>query len=239
MAFPINPAPAPASLAERAAAVAEPVTGIVLAGGRSRRMGRDKAWVDLAGRPLIHWALDALREVTLRQVVVARDDPAQMERLAGLGVPLVVDRFESRGPLGGIHAGLGAISTDLAVVVACDMPLARPELLAFLAAAVGEWEAAVPYVGETAPPDPSSWATARQAGLQPLVAAYRRSCIEPLERLLDHGPLPTTVLISIVRTHVIYPDAWHAVDPDGRSFFNVNTPEDLVAAAQMLASPRT
>lgn len=233
------PAAAPGPLAERAAAPREPVTGIVLAGGRSRRMGRDKAWVDLAGRPLIHWALDALREVTRRQVVVARDDEAQVDRLAGLGVPLVVDRFESRGPLGGIHAGLGACSTDLAVVVACDMPLARPEFLTFLAMAVGEWEAAVPFVGETGLLDPMRWSTARQAGLQPLVAAYRRSCLEPLERLLEHGPLPTTALISIVRTHILYPDAWHAVDPDGRSFFNVNTPEDLVVATQMLTGPRT
>lgn len=229
--------PAPTPLLEPIPVAAPPATGVVLAGGRSVRMGRDKAWVALAGRPLILWVLDALREVTTSQVIVARDDPAQLERLAELGLPVAVDRFESRGPLGGIHAGLVASPTDLAVVAACDLPLIRPALLSLLLAAVGDWQAAVPYAGETGPPERFEWTTARQAGLQPLVAAYRRSCIAPLERLLDGGPLPTTALISIVRTHVVYPDAWRAADADGRSFFNVNTPEDVLVATRMLAQP--
>ena len=218
----------------------EPVTGILLAGGRSQRMGRDKAWVEMAGRPLVRWVLDALQMATESQVIVAREGGRAVARLEALGLPVVVDHFEARGPLTGIHAGLKASGTDLNVVVACDLPLVSAHLLAYLAGVVGSWHAAVPYVGEGEPPDAPGTVrgqTARDAGLQPLLAAYRRACIAPLERLIASGPVPTTALISVIRARIIHPDAWRTVDPDGRSFFNVNTHEDLITAAQLLTRP--
>ncbi len=211
----------------------EPVTGIVLAGGRSKRMGRDKAWLPLAGRPLVQWVLDALREVTDEQILVARD----VGTFAKLGVPVFIDRMPWPGPLAGIHAGLKATNTDLNLVLACDMPLARPKLLAYLAQAVGPTHAAVPYTSEGPPPPPAEYTTARQAGFQPLCAAYRRACLVPLEKLLISGSLPTAALISVIKARIVWPDEWGAHDPGGRSFFNINTPEDLVAAARKLVEP--
>jgi molybdopterin-guanine dinucleotide biosynthesis protein A len=216
---------------EPAPVLSEAVTGIILAGGRSARMGREKAWVDLAGRPLVRWVLDALREVTDEQVVVARE-PGE---LAALGIPVIIDQFGRRGPLTGIHAGLKAVSTDLNLVVACDLPLVRPGLLAFLARAVGPAAAAVPYAAEGPPPSPGEYTTAREAGLQPLCAAYRRRCIGPLERIMTAGSFPTATLVSVIHARVIPPEAWRPHDPDGHSFFNVNTPEDVIAAARILA----
>jgi len=228
-----QPMPAP----EPAWVTGEPVTGIILAGGRSHRMGRDKAWAELAGRPLIAWVLDALRAVTDQQMVVARDE-AQVASLSGLGLPVAVDHFPARGPLTGIHAGLKASETDLAVVVACDLPLVRPALLTYLIGAIGTWHAAVPYMDEGELPASFRAAVpARQAGLQPLMAAYRRRCVAPLEKLLAAGAVPTTALIAIVRARVVPPAQWREVDPDGRSFFNVNTHEDLISAARILAQP--
>ncbi len=222
----------------------ERVTGILLAGGRSERMGRDKAWVELAGRPLVRWVLDALQVATDAQVIVAREGQRGIGKLLALGPPVVVDRLQARGPLTGIHAGLKAIATDLAVVVACDMPLVRPELLAYLAGTIGAWHAAVPYVGEGMPPGTptgvagaSAIVTARAAGLQPLLAAYRRRCVGPLEELLGGGPLPTTALISVIQARIVHPEEWRAVDPDGQSFLNVNTHEDLISAARYLNRP--
>jgi molybdopterin-guanine dinucleotide biosynthesis protein A len=213
----------------------EPVTGILLAGGRSRRMGRDKNWVTLNGRPLISWVLGALQEVSDHQLIVARE-PEQVMRLETLGVPVVVDKIEARGPLTGIHAGLKAIDTDLAVVVACDMPLVRPDLLRLMAGAIGPMHAAVPYVGDAEPPTTiRAGGSAKDSGLQPLLAAYRRSCIPTLEKLLRSGPMPTTALLSVIKTRVVHPEIWREADPDGRSFHNVNTHEDLAAAARMLA----
>jgi molybdopterin-guanine dinucleotide biosynthesis protein A len=224
----------PAPLRQALAQVDDPVTGILLAGGRSRRMGRDKAWERLAGRPLVLWVLDVLKEVSQEQLVVARD-AQQARRLEELGVPVVVDRFEARGPLTGIHAGLAESKTDLCLVVACDLPLVRPALLELLAAAVGPMHAALPYVGEGPPPARLGAMTARDAGLQPLLAAYRRSCLPALEKLLRAGPMPTTALISLLKAKMLPPEIWREADPDGRSFYNVNTPEDLAEAVRMLS----
>ena len=209
----------------------EPVTGIVLAGGRSERMGRDKAWVELAGRPLVQWVLDALLRTTDLQMIVARE----VGKLDTLAVPVVEDRFEVRGPLTGIHAGLKAAETDLCVVVACDLPLVRPELLALLIDLVGLSHAVVPYVGEETLPTIDPSAPARDAGLQPLLASYRRACVDPLEDLLRQGPFPTPALVSMLEARILKPKDWRRVDPDGRSFVNVNTPEDTDWAAHILS----
>ena len=82
----------------------------------------------------------------------------------------------------------------------------------------------------------AAWA-AREAGLQPLVAAYRRRCLAPLERLLLSGSVPTTALISVIRARIVHPEEWRAHDPEGWSFLNVNTHEDLIIAARYLNRP--
>jgi molybdopterin-guanine dinucleotide biosynthesis protein A len=166
-------------------------------------------------------------------MVVARD----VGRLEELGVPVVIDRMGVRGPLTGIHAGLKASSTDLNLVVACDVPLVRSELLAFLARVIGPTHAAVPYLAEGPPPRRSEATTAREAGLQPLCAAYRRSCLVPLEKLLLAGGLPTAALTSVVKARIVGPEEWSTYDPEGHSFYNINTPQDLWAATQIITRP--
>lgn len=232
-AAPTAPAAVPEALLEREHAIGEPVTGIVLAGGRSRRMGADKALSVLAGRTLLDWVLAALEPVTASRLVVTRT-PAG---LGDVGVPVVRDRLPARGPLTGLHAGLEAAPSDLCLVVACDMPLVRTDLLALLARAIGPFEAAVPYVGDPGVPPPAGAATAREAGLQPLLAAYRKRALPALERLLRAGSMPTSALVSVVRARIVPPAEWRAVDPEGLSFVNVNTPEDLLEAARRLAGP--
>lgn len=223
----------PEALLEREKVADESVTGIVLAGGRSRRMGRDKAFIELAGRPLIQWVLDAVEAVSDKQLIVARD----ARGLEGFGPSVVTDQLPARGPLTGLHAGLKAAETDLCLVVACDLPLVRSDLLVLLRRAVGPMHAAIPYLGEGPIPEPGQFATAREAGLQPLLAAYRRRCIQPLEKLLLEGSMPTNALISMIKTRIVGPEEWGAVDPHGRSFFNVNAPDDLEEAIRLLNTP--
>jgi molybdenum cofactor guanylyltransferase len=211
--------------------VAEPVTGIVLAGGHSERMGRDKAWIPLAGKPMIQWVLDAVAGACQYSLVVSR----RADRVPELDVSVVEDRYPIRGPLTGLHAGLKAAPTDLCVVVACDLPLVRPELLRYLAWAIGPAHGAVPYVSELAPPRLGDRPSARGAGLQPLCAAYRRACIGPLEKLLANRTVQAVLLASVVKARIIGPEEWGVMDPAGRSFFNVNYPEDVADAARLLA----
>lgn len=210
---------------------AEPVTGVVLAGGRSRRMGMDKAFIELAGRPLIAWVLDALATVTAHRIIVTHDDDPRYDRF---GVPVIVDRLPARCPLSGLHAGISAAPTDLVLAVACDLPLVQPPLLALLADAIGDALAALPDAGPTPLPARHPTPDVGAGGLQPLLAAYRRSCVPAIERLLADGPAPATMVASTVPTVIVRPDRWHAADPDGRSFHNVNTLTDLAAAAQLL-----
>ena len=228
----IEAPPVLSPLLERERLLDERVTGIVIAGGRSRRMGANKALTELAGKPLAGWVLDALRAVTDDQLIVTRD--ASGPGLTQFGVPVVVDRLEARGPLTGLHAGLKAAESDLCIVVACDMPLVRESLLVLLARSIGTFHAAIPYVGEGAPPLPGEYTTAREAGLQPLLAAYRRRCIMPLEKLLREGSVPTGALPALIPSRIVHPSEWREVDPDARSFFNVNTPEDLAEAQRLL-----
>ncbi len=219
-------------LLERERIFDERVTGIVIAGGRSLRMGTDKALVELAGKPLAAWVLDALRSVTDDQLIVTRRKTGH--GLSPFNVPVVVDRLEARGPLTGLHAGLKAAESDLCLVVACDMPLVRESLLVLLARSIGVFHAAIPYIGEGSPPKPGEFSTAHEAGIQPLLAAYRRRCIEPIEKLLRQGPVPTGALPAVIKARIVQPAEWRAVDPDARSFFNVNSPGDIAEAQRLL-----
>ena len=102
-----------------------PVTGLVLAGGASRRMGRNKAFLELQGRCLIDVVIERVGAVCAEVLVVTGD----ASLYASLGVPVVEDTFRGVGVLGGLHAGLEAATHELALAVACDMPFLQPDLL--------------------------------------------------------------------------------------------------------------
>jgi len=101
------------------------LTGIVLAGGASQRMGRDKPFLELDGRSLIAIVIERMARVCAEVLVVAGDP----RPYAGLGVPVVEDRFRGVGVLGGLHAGLEAAAHELTLAVGCDMPFLNPDLL--------------------------------------------------------------------------------------------------------------
>ncbi|HEY8393934.1 MAG TPA: molybdenum cofactor guanylyltransferase [Thermaerobacter sp.] len=109
-----------------------PITGVILAGGHSRRMGRDKALLDLGGRPMIARVAEALGRVCAEVLVVDRDP----DRYAFLGLPVVLDRKPGFGALSGLHAGLLALPRPYGLFVACDMPFLQPALLRYLAGLV-------------------------------------------------------------------------------------------------------
>lgn len=187
-----------------------PVTGLVLAGGASRRMGRDKAFLELDGRPLIRVVIERVAEVCAEVFVVAGD----AERYAGQGAPVVEDRFRGVGVLAGLHAGLQAASHELALAVACDMPLLKPDLLR---AFVGWAEGFDVVVLQEA------------RGPEPLHAVYRRTCLPPLEAAIRAGEHRIVSFFPEVRVRYVTPGEVAPFDPELRSFRNVNTPEEWTA----------
>jgi molybdopterin-guanine dinucleotide biosynthesis protein A len=204
------------------------LTGLILAGGKSRRMGgRNKAFLELDGRPLIEIVIERMQSVC-GEVVIVAGDPGPY---AGLGVPVIEDRFRGVGVLGGMHAGLEAASHELALVVGCDMPFLNPGLLrAFAAWATGfdvvvlRHEPALPLF----PPLHRGDAPQGQGGLfvEPLHAAYRRTCLPAIEAAIDGGERRIISFFPHVDVRYVTQAEVASYDPDLCSFHNVNTPEE-------------
>jgi molybdopterin-guanine dinucleotide biosynthesis protein A len=203
--------------------------GIILAGGRSRRMGTDKAFIVFDGRLLIERVLDALREVC-GEIVVVADDPMPFARF---GVRVVPDSVPDFGPLAGLHAGLDALRAELNVAVAVDMPFLNPRLLrAMLAAAVG-WDAVIPALSAGVTPDALQNRRAKDLDLHPLHAVYRRTCLEPIQAAIARGDRRLNAFLPDARVRYLTADEIRPHDPELRSLLNVNTPDDLVMARSL------
>ncbi len=193
----------------------EALTGAVLAGGRSRRMGSDKGLLPLGGRRLVEIVLETIRPLFSDLIIVA-NEPAGYARF---GIPVVADRFPGCGPLGGIHAALSSSRWPHTFCIAYDMPFAIPAVITHLVSLAPGFDAVVPHSG---------------AGYEPLHAVYGRSCLAPAEALLRAHCLRVDGLFATVRVRRV--EAWELrpLDPLGRSFVNVNTPADLEAARRLI-----
>lgn len=189
------------------------VTGLLLAGGRSRRMGVDKALLPFDGRPLAVRVLGLLRQACPVVLVVSGDG----ERLAWLGCGQVADAVPGAGPLGGLAAGLERVRTPLAAVVAVDMPFASPAVLRMLAERWDGEDAVVPVTGE---------------GPQPLHAVYAASAAPALRAALAGPDRSVRGALRSLRVSWVGPEVWRAADPSGRFAVNLNRPEDLARAAR-------
>jgi molybdenum cofactor guanylyltransferase len=183
----------------------------VLAGGASRRMGRDKATLAIGGVELASLVLAAAARVADPVVLVAPDGhPARR-----LAAPAVAD--PGQGPLAALAAALGALEAEHVLVLAADHPGLRVELLAHLVALAGEAEAV---------------ACRRGPRLEPLVAVYRRAPALAAARARLAEPAGDRSLLGLLaglRTLVVEEPEWRRVDPDGRSFVDLDDPADLAA----------
>ena len=186
-------------------------TAIVLAGGKSSRMGTPKALLPFDGEPLIVHVVATLRRLFDEIVVVA----APGQDLPSMPVTLVRDDVAYQGPVGGIYYGLRAGGGDVSFVTACDSAFLSSPLISHLLSQISQHDVVVPH-----------W----QGRFQPLHAVYRRSVLPFLEGQLARGELRPVYLFEKVRTRRIDEDEIRRFDPDGSSFFNMNTPEDYAEA---------
>jgi molybdopterin-guanine dinucleotide biosynthesis protein A len=191
----------------------EAVMGAVLAGGRGTRLGEPKAVVELAGRPLIGYALEALVGTGLDVVVVAKRDTPLPE----LDVPIWYERDEPVHPALGIATVLQRSPTDSVLVVGCDMPFVTTELLAHLASL--PHPLALPSAG---------------GRLHPLIGLYARGLATAFAFSLGGHSLQQTV--AELGPHLIDESELEQFGDPKRLLFNVNTPEDLERAGELLRS---
>ena len=184
------------------------VSAIVLAGGQSRRMGRDKALIDYQGQPIIAHVIDTLRVLADDVVVVSN----RSDLYGSFGARVVADYDPPCGPLGGIAVGLRAAQHPLAVVVACDMPFLNVSLLHWLIDLAQDYDAVVLQTGDE---------------FEPLHAVYRRDCYQPIVQRLERGERRVISFFADVRLRPVPQAEWRVLDPLGRSLVNLNTPDDL------------
>jgi len=193
--------------------VNDDVAAWVLAGGKSSRMGSDKAFLELDGRTLLAKALDAVRSVTPDFHIVG---PRAKFELFG---PVVEDIFPDRGPLGGIHAALSASDKDLNLVLAVDVPQVDARFLEFLVKRARATNAVV-----TVPRAAGGW--------QPLCAVYRRDFRDVAENALQQGRNKIDPLFQHVSLAISEESDLHKAGFTEKMFRNVNTPAEFEAVAK-------
>jgi molybdopterin-guanine dinucleotide biosynthesis protein A len=183
-------------------------TGVLIAGGRAVRMGgAQKALLRLDGEPIARRSLRLFRERFAEALVVANDAAAWEP----LGVRVVGDAIAGKGAPGGLHAALLHARTEWVFTAGCDMPFLSAPAIAWLAARRAGATAVVPR-----------W----RGRLEPLHAFWSRGCLPALERLLREGDPSFREVAAAVGATIVEEEAWREVDPEGRAFENVNTPED-------------
>ena len=192
------------------------IGAFVLAGGKSSRMGRDKAQLEIAGEPLIERSIRLAASVASQVQVVGGAD-----RLKGRSFKILSDEIPGAGPLAGIATALNATSHDWNLVLACDLPYLTHDWLAYLVerAAATKLDAVVPK---------------SDRGYEPLCAMYRKSCVVAAQMGVDRGDLRVQNFVAELgrqrRLETVEPATWIRFDSGGRLFKNMNEPADYEEA---------
>ncbi len=224
------------------------VTGVILAGGRSSRMGSDKAALLIGGEPLLRRMLRRLGLALAQTLVIG---PPELAVIAP-DARILPDAQPGLGPLGGLATALGAIATPYAFVIACDMPFAQPALiraqarLALAGAAIADATTGAAPIAVGAPGQAASVANMAPGydvvalrtaqGWEPLHAVYARACLPIVVAQLAAGDLAMRRLLGRLWVCELPPDAVARADPHGLSTLNANTPDEWARALALAAT---
>jgi molybdopterin-guanine dinucleotide biosynthesis protein A len=204
----------------RGAARRLPVGGYVLAGGGSRRFGRDKALVEIDGEPMLARMIALLRGVSMPVKMIAGRG-----KYEAFGVEMVGDRWPGEGPLGGIITALEdsakcATAREWNLILSCDMPFLTREWLTYLCERAEKSEAQVVLAHSA-------------QGPEPLCACWRTDAAETLREAFERGVRKVTEGISLLRAEVLDERDWKRFDSEGRLFWNMNTQADYEEARRV------
>jgi molybdopterin-guanine dinucleotide biosynthesis protein A len=183
------------------------ITGVILVGGKSLRMGRDKTLLQIAGKTLFDRVLDVFRE-SFDRIMLVGD---RAERFAGCGLPVLPDIYPGSA-LGGLYTGLYHSATEHVFVGSCDLPFPNRAVVRHLCSLKSGFDAVVPTL---------------EHGFEPLFALYAKSCLGPMRELLESGNFCAYGYYPNVRVRYVQGEELAHLDRNGRSFVNVNTPEDF------------
>ena len=185
------------------------ITGVILAGGRSKRFGSNKALAMVDGKPLVQNIADQMSSMFVQCLLVTNSP----QEYAFLGLAMTGDQYRGMGPLAGIHAALQHISTARAFVVACDMPNVSPELIRYLCTInEQDCDAVIPWL---------------KKGQEPLFGVYHKKSLKVIDAFLQQNDCQ--IIRALAELHVRRVSEQEILSITGNldCFKNINRPEDL------------
>jgi len=195
------------------------MTSIILAGGKSLRLGQNKALQVIEGKSFIQHVVDRLAIIST-EIIIATAHGEEIPCSSAVRIKTVPDIYPGKGPLVGIYSGLIASSDLRAIVVGCDTPFLSVGLLEYMTQISSIFDVVVPRMKEK---------------VEPLCAVYSKSCIAPMQRLLEQNELRIYKLFSMVKAKYVEEDEINRFDPEHLSFFNINSQADLYRARKLAA----
>ena len=193
------------------------MTSIILAGGKSSRLGRSKALQAIGGKSLIQWVIDHLA-ILSTEIIIATAHGEAIPCSSAVRIKTVADSYPGKGPLVGIYSGLIASSSSRAIVVSCDTPFLSAGLLEYMTQICSTFDVVVPRIKDK---------------LEPLCAAYSKNCLGSIQGLLEQDELRIRKLFSMVKVKYVEEDEINRFDPEHLSFFNINNQADLDRARKL------
>ncbi len=184
------------------------VSGVILAGGKSSRYGKNKALVKIDGISLIERVIQVMGGL-FQDLIIITNTP---DEYAHLGLPMYEDLIKGLGPIGGIYTALSSIPNEAGFFVACDMPLLSRELIHHMVKERGDSDVVVPRISGM---------------METLYALYGKGCLSSIKRQIDLREYQIIRIFKDVNVQYIEEDDLREFDPDLKSFMNINRPEEL------------
>ena len=193
------------------------ITGIILSGGKSRRMGENKAFIKIEGVPIIQRIYTLFKELFQEVIIVTN----QVELFNNFDSKIYSDLLPNKGVLGGLYTGIFFSTFRYSFCVACDMPFIKQSLVQYLIKHIGDEDVIVPRTKD---------------GLQPLHAIYSKHCLDPIKIIIEQGKYKIIDFYHMVKVKIVEENDFVSLDPLRKSFINVNTPEELLSITKVKES---
>jgi molybdenum cofactor guanylyltransferase len=182
------------------------ITGIILAGGQSSRMGTDKAMLQIDGKTLMERAIEICKPIC-QEILISSNSPKHKN----FGFAVIPDEINNCGPMGGIYSCLNKSETRWNFVISVDSAFVNPDFVEFLVSEIGDFDAIIPV---------------HKKGKEPLIALYLKNCMPVIQKKLILKDYKMHHLLDSLNTQYVDVDAWIKKYPE--IFRNFNRPEDLV-----------
>jgi molybdopterin-guanine dinucleotide biosynthesis protein A len=184
------------------------ISGIILSGGKSIRMGENKAFINVDGVPIINRIYDLFKELFQEVIIVTN----QKGIFKDFDSKIYSDLIPNKGALGGLYTGIFFSSFHYSFCVACDMPFIKKSLVQYLINNIEDEDVIIPRTKD---------------GLQPLHAIYSKKCLDPIKSTIEEGKFKIIDIYDLVKVKIVEENCFLSLDPLRESFINVNTPEEL------------